>query len=240
MAGDSADLFINVKGMGWAKLQGDALKAGGALKGITVTAKQTTKTLKSGAKVISTQYTSALKTGTAATKRFGKGLNSLAMRFVGLQAIVTTGMQKFRELHQWIGSSIEKFREFENRIAEVSTILQGTSMNLLPALQSGIEDTGKSLKTIWTEEVWPGILYAVTNTTATMSVPLGEIKDWLTVKLPLGLTTLRKEWVDNTFPKLAENVMMISPQVLLASPSILRIWKTEIRLRIMLKIYISG
>lgn len=139
MAGDSADLFINVKGMGWAKLQGNALKASGALKGITVTAKQTTKTLTSGAKVVSTQYTSALKTGTAATSRFGKGLNSLAMRFVGLQAIITIGMQKFRELHQWIGSSIEKFREFENRIAEVSTILQGTSMNLLPALQAGVE-----------------------------------------------------------------------------------------------------
>lgn len=139
MAGDNADLFINVKGMGWAKLQGDALKASKALKGISVTAKTTTKTLKNGSKVVTNQWSNALKTGTKAAGRFGSGLNSLAMRFVGLQAIVTMGLQKFREFHQWIGASIEKFREFENRIAEVSTILQGVSMNLLPALQIGVE-----------------------------------------------------------------------------------------------------
>ncbi len=110
MAGSSADLYVNVKGTGWETLTNKANKASNSLKNMD-----------------------------RGANKLSKGMGGLATRFVGLQAAVTMGLQKFRELHQWISASIEKFREFENRIAEVSTILQGTAVNLLPALQAGVE-----------------------------------------------------------------------------------------------------
>ena len=84
-----------------------------------------------------------VNTGLAATKTksglAGAGINGLALRFIGLNAVVTMGIQKFKELAQWIGEDIEKFREFENRMAEVSTILQADTMKNLMGLQTGVE-----------------------------------------------------------------------------------------------------
>ena len=69
----------------------------------------------------------------------GNSMKGLAARFVGLQALVTGAIQGFRKLQEFVGQSIEKFREFENRMAEVSTILSNLTMNQIPALTGGIE-----------------------------------------------------------------------------------------------------
>ena len=82
----------------------------------------------------------------SATRRLRKstgglsgGMKGLASRFVGVQMAANYALQKGRELIKWVQESIKAFREFETRIAEVGTILQGLGMRQLPALSAGIE-----------------------------------------------------------------------------------------------------
>jgi len=67
------------------------------------------------------------------------GMKGLASRFVGVQMAANYALQKGRELIKWVQESIKAFREFETRIAEVGTILQGLGDKQLPALSAGIE-----------------------------------------------------------------------------------------------------
>jgi len=73
-------------------------------------------------------------------QRMGMGVKTtkgLAARFVGLNAIVTMGIIKFRQMSQWVQEAIGDFRDFELRMAEVSTILTDT-IDTLPALEAGV------------------------------------------------------------------------------------------------------
>jgi TP901 family phage tail tape measure protein len=90
------------------------------------------------------QLAGTVKENITQSNKFGGSLNGLAMRFIGLNAIVSQGMQKFRELQQWVGESIEKYREFEKNIAEVSTILSGEGLKSINALEGGIENLSKT------------------------------------------------------------------------------------------------
>ena len=69
----------------------------------------------------------------------GGGLQGLAMRFVGLQAIMSIGMRDFSEMSQWVQQSIQDFRKFETAMTEVSTILQGDAYQTLKNLKTGVE-----------------------------------------------------------------------------------------------------
>jgi len=76
-------------------------------------------------------------------QKMGKGekaVGGLATRFVGLQALVTTAIASFQKLKQWVGDSIREFRDFEVRMAEVSTILQGLTYEHLPSLTAGVKN----------------------------------------------------------------------------------------------------
>ena len=74
-----------------------------------------------------------------ATSKLGGQLGGLAVRFVGLQAIVSLATQQFHKLTEWVKESIKEFRTFEKNIAEVGTILTGVAQDQLPAMQAGIE-----------------------------------------------------------------------------------------------------
>lgn len=68
-----------------------------------------------------------------------KGMAGLALRFVGYNFVLNQVMGAQQKLIEFVKESITKFREFENTIAEVSTILSGVSMMQLPALRAGVE-----------------------------------------------------------------------------------------------------
>ena len=71
-------------------------------------------------------------------------MHGLATRFIGLGAVVSGAVIAFRQLSQWVSTSIQDFRDFELRMAEVSTILHGVSMNQLPALEQGVVSLSKT------------------------------------------------------------------------------------------------
>jgi len=75
--------------------------------------------------------------------KFSKGMGGLALRFVGLNAAVSIGIQKFHQLMEWMGTGMQEFRDFERRIAEVSTILGGETIKNVYGLQAGIEMLSK-------------------------------------------------------------------------------------------------
>ena len=66
-------------------------------------------------------------------------VNSLATRFVGLQAAVGAVQQLMQYVVTTIKDSIQAFRSFENKMAEVSTILGDISHDMLPELSIGVE-----------------------------------------------------------------------------------------------------
>ena len=78
------------------------------------------------------------------TQKTGSAVKGLAMRFVGLQAALGYAQRGFQVLKEWVGDSINKFRSFEKKIAEVSTILSGKAVNAVYGLQAGIENLSKT------------------------------------------------------------------------------------------------
>lgn len=93
-----------------------------------------------------THYDNGVKKVTKSTERFGKktsglskSLNGAMLRFIGLQAAITIGMQSFQKLNEWINESVEQFRKFENSMAEVSTILTGESYKAITQLTEGVK-----------------------------------------------------------------------------------------------------
>lgn len=76
--------------------------------------------------------------------KMNKGMLGLATRFVGLQVAVGMTVGKIKELVEWMGESTKKFREFDNRIAEVSTILGGEAIANTDTLRIGIENLSKA------------------------------------------------------------------------------------------------
>lgn len=67
-----------------------------------------------------------------------KALNGAALRFIGIQAAIQLASRAFREFNQWIDTSVEQFRGFENSMAEVSTILTGESFQAITQLTEGV------------------------------------------------------------------------------------------------------
>ena len=89
----------------------------------------------------------AFKNSSTALSKLLKGV---ALRFVGLQAIVTRLISAIKQLHQWILSSIDDFRSFDNSMKEVSTILTDMSDGAIYEFTEGIENMsvtfGKSVE----------------------------------------------------------------------------------------------
>jgi len=73
------------------------------------------------------------------TAGLSKALNGAALRFIGLNAALTLAMSSVRKIGEFISESTTKFREFENSMAEVSTILTGPLYANISTLTRGVE-----------------------------------------------------------------------------------------------------
>jgi len=85
-----------------------------------------------------TNFGQQIEKGGKQASQMGDQMKGLALRFVGLQAAVGYAQKAFHMLSDFIGTGIERFREFQVRIAEVSTIM-GENYNQIYRLASGVE-----------------------------------------------------------------------------------------------------
>ena len=68
-----------------------------------------------------------------------KAIKNLALRFVGYNLVLNEAMNLQRRFIEYITDSVQKFREFEIRIAEVSTIMGSDFQDSIMGLQAGVE-----------------------------------------------------------------------------------------------------
>jgi len=78
--------------------------------------------------------------GTAGAKTHSSAIRGLALRFVGYNLVLNQVMGAQQKLVEFIKESVSAFREFETRIAEVSTILGAEQLPLVERLTFGIEN----------------------------------------------------------------------------------------------------
>ena len=71
-----------------------------------------------------------------------KGLDASTMKLAGsiaaFQIAADLAVQSLQKLGQFIGESVQKFREFETRMAEVSTILGQEALPLMDNLGTSV------------------------------------------------------------------------------------------------------
>lgn len=77
--------------------------------------------------------------GAAGARAHGSAIKGLAMRFVGYNLILNQVMGAQQKVYEYVKESITKFREFETRIAEVSTIMGADFQEAIYGLQAGVE-----------------------------------------------------------------------------------------------------
>lgn len=77
--------------------------------------------------------------GAAGATKHKSAIASLALRFVGYNLILNQVMGAQQKLINYVGESIQKYREFQTRIAEVSTIMTGDFQPALTSLQASVE-----------------------------------------------------------------------------------------------------
>ena len=79
----------------------------------------------------------------------GGAVSGLAMRFVGLQAVLGYAQRGFQMLKEWVTKSIKSYRDFEKALSEVTTLLSSEHMDMVTTLQAGLENLsvtyGKSI-----------------------------------------------------------------------------------------------
>ena len=89
-------------------------------------------------------YNRTISEGNVLHRLYGDALTKVAMRFIGIQAVVGGIQRGFQELQKWISTGIQQFREFEIRIAEVSSILSKQGRDVLPSLEIGVVSLSKT------------------------------------------------------------------------------------------------
>jgi TP901 family phage tail tape measure protein len=82
-------------------------------------------------------------TSASALTKMSNGLNGVALRFVGLTALLSLAQRGFQQMTAYINDSIEKYREFSNTMAEVGTMLAGTTFGNIEALTIGVENLAR-------------------------------------------------------------------------------------------------
>lgn len=88
----------------------------------------------------SAKGTAGARAHNLAIKEQASSMKGLALRFVGYNLVLTQVMGAQQKLMEFIKESVTAFREFETRIAEISTILGSEHMPLIERLASGIEN----------------------------------------------------------------------------------------------------
>lgn len=86
-------------------------------------------------------YRNAKATGQLKSKQsaLAGSMGGLALRFVGYNMVLNQIMGAQQKLIEWVGKSITEFREFEKKMAEVSTIIGDLTKAEMPALTAGVE-----------------------------------------------------------------------------------------------------
>jgi TP901 family phage tail tape measure protein len=92
--------------------------------------------MKSSRTVI-TNYGKGVKKTSGAMSKMGNITNTTMLKFIGLSAVLGMTSKGFHILKEWVGKSIEEFRAFEKKMAEVSTILTGESIRSI--IEVGVE-----------------------------------------------------------------------------------------------------
>ena len=86
----------------------------------------------------------AHSSGAAGAKKQGAAIAGLALRFVGYNLILNQVMGAQQKLIQFVQESVTAYREFETRLAEISTILGSEQLPLMERLGAGIENLSMS------------------------------------------------------------------------------------------------
>ena len=81
----------------------------------------------------------ANRKGAAGARKHGSAVKGLALRFVGYNLILNQVMSAQYKLYEYVTDSVTKFREFETRLAEVSTIMTDDFQAALTGMKAGIE-----------------------------------------------------------------------------------------------------
>lgn len=87
-----------------------------------------------------TKMNTAHTSGAARAKNHSSAVRGLALRFVGYNLVLNQVMGAQQKLIQFIQDSVKAYREFEIRLAEISTILGAEQIPLMERLKIGIED----------------------------------------------------------------------------------------------------
>lgn len=82
--------------------------------------------------------------GAAGHTKQASSLKGLAMRFVGYNLVLGQVMNAQQKVAEYVKESITAFREFETRIAEVSTIMGQDFLDSIYGLQAGVESLSVS------------------------------------------------------------------------------------------------
>ena len=91
-----------------------------------------------------TRMSAAHSSGAASAKEHSSAMGGLALRFVGYNLILNQVMGAQQKFVQFIQESVTAYREFETRLAEISTILGSEQLPLMERLSAGIENLSMS------------------------------------------------------------------------------------------------
>jgi len=83
-------------------------------------------------------------TGVSGATKHKSAMAGLALRFVGYNLILNQVMGSQQKLYEYVTESITKFREFQTRIAEVSTIMGVDFQSSISGLKAGVENLSVS------------------------------------------------------------------------------------------------
>jgi TP901 family phage tail tape measure protein len=108
------------------------------LKQVTTTTSKWQRNLTTGGKRL-VGFSETTRKASTAVGGFGKGMAGLALRFVGYQFILGQVMGLQQRFVGFIKDSVAAFREFETRMAEVSTILGADALGQVERLSAGVE-----------------------------------------------------------------------------------------------------
>lgn len=87
-------------------------------------------------------YTNTLRmnnAGATGATKHGSAIRGLALRFVGYNLVLNQVMAAQQKLYQYVTEGVTKFREFETRLAEVSTIMTDDWEVAITGMKAGIE-----------------------------------------------------------------------------------------------------
>jgi len=129
--GDTVDKVVNIDLIIRDKGTAAAKRVNGQLKEVVTT----TENVKKGYRVINQET----KYYNQATQQATKATGNLTSSLIGAGTAMLVAHRAFSVMQQSVTDGLKSFREFETRMAEVSTILSSVDMDILPSLTRGVE-----------------------------------------------------------------------------------------------------